>query len=114
MFGLWEGHIDCNPVVDSDWAESSCGPLKVNRREIGEAAYLILHLDIVSPIRSGLDRAVRARNPVLPGIQPLLNSVPAFSFHFYQILRSFIFLLNCINIHLNLNYNVQLNVSKLN
>lgn len=61
-----ERHINDSPIVDPNRPEPTAGFLKVDGGKIEEASNLVLHLEDVSPIPSGLDRAVCARNSVLP------------------------------------------------
>lgn len=75
--GFGEGHIDDHAVVDADRSITSRRFLEVDGGEIEESANLILGLEHISPVCARQYRAVGARNPVLPRVEPLLYAVPA-------------------------------------
>jgi hypothetical protein len=76
---LVEGDGHGGAVVDGDGAEPAGSSLKAERREVEEAADLVLELELVGPVPSGRDGAVGARDAVLPRVHPHLDSVPAIS-----------------------------------
>nr|GMC77304.1 hyccin [Ipomoea batatas] len=61
-----ERHSNDSSIVDPNGPEATARFLKVDGGKIEEAPNLILDLKDVSPILSGLDRAVCARHSVLP------------------------------------------------
>ena len=64
--GLGEGDRHDGAVVDGDRAEPAGGSLETKRREVEEAADLVLELELVGPVPPGRDRAVGAGDAVLP------------------------------------------------
>lgn len=61
-----ERHSNDSSIVDPNGPEPTARFLKVDGGKIEEAPNLILDLKDISPILSGLDRAVCARHSVLP------------------------------------------------
>lgn len=75
---IWlpEWHSNNSSIIYNDTSITTRGPLKIERREVEEAPYLILHLELIGPIPTHWDRAVGAQNTILPGIAPVLNPIP--------------------------------------
>lgn len=67
-FGFWFGEGDGNDVAvdDTNRSKSSRSLVEVDGREVEEAANLVFGLEDISPVCTGLNRAVCSRNPILP------------------------------------------------
>ena len=74
--GLGEGHRDYVAAVDDDAAVTAGGALEAERGEVEEAADLVLHLEVVSPVPARRDWAVGAQDPVIPTVLPHLYPIP--------------------------------------
>ena len=68
---------DQRAAVDADRAEAAGGFVERKRREVEEAAHLVLGLHAVSEILARRDRAIGAGHAILPRILALLQTVPA-------------------------------------
>ena len=64
--GLVKGDRNDSTVVHSDRSVPARSPLESERREVEEAANLVLELELIGPIPAGRDRAVGACDAVLP------------------------------------------------
>lgn len=75
---IWIPKWHCNnsSIIYNDTSIPTCGSLKIERREVKEAPYLILHLELIGPIPTRRDGAVGAQNTILPGIAPVLDPIP--------------------------------------
>jgi hypothetical protein len=68
---------DQRAAVDADRAEAAGGFVESQRREVEEAADLVLSLHAVSEVLARRDGAVGAGQAILPRILALLQTVPA-------------------------------------
>jgi hypothetical protein len=75
--GLAEGDWHSGAVVDGYGAIPAGSSLQAERGEVEETADLVLELELVGPVPSRWDRAVGARNAILPRVHPHLDSIPA-------------------------------------
>ena len=72
-----EGDGDPRAAVDADGAEAAGRLVEGERREVEEAADLVLGLHMVGEVLTGWDRAIGARHAILPRILALLQTIPA-------------------------------------
>lgn len=63
-------------IVDADGPVATGGHLKAERREVEEAAYLILDLHMIRPVLPRWYRAVRSWHSIVPRVPPHLHSIP--------------------------------------
>nr|GMD68801.1 hypothetical protein ACMD2_04951 [Ipomoea batatas] len=74
--GPIEGDGDEFTAVDSEGAVSAGRAVEVGAGEVEVGADLILHLIMIGIVCTGHDGTHGSRHPILPGILPLLNTVP--------------------------------------
>ena len=68
---------DLRAALDADGAEATGGLVERQRREVEEAADLVLGLHMVREVLARRDRAVGAGQAILPRVLALLQTVPA-------------------------------------
>ncbi|BAS90483.1 Os04g0561950 [Oryza sativa Japonica Group] len=68
-----EGDGDQRAAADADGAKAAGGLVEGERREVEEAADLVLGLHLVGEVLARRDRAVRAGHAVLPRVLPVLK-----------------------------------------
>lgn len=71
-----EGDWDEKTAIYAEATECACRLLHADGWVIKEAAYLILHLEVVRVVRPYRNRAVGPRHSVFPRVLPHLNSIP--------------------------------------
>mgnify|MGYP003702480449 CR=1 FL=1 len=86
-----EGDGDQRAAADADGAKAAGGLVEGERREVEEAADLVLGLHLVGEVLARRDRAVRAGHAVLPRVLPVLKPVPA-------IVCDFVFLIFVVTV----------------
>lgn len=76
--GLGKGtYRDDLAVVNSNWPKAAASFMEVGGGKIEEAPDLVLRLEHITPVPTGLNWAVGAGNSVLPRVQSLLYAIPA-------------------------------------